>query len=128
MHPHFPPVMRGDSGGGVPGTPCTACHTDHNYTLHAKASYRSIPGNARWGLAPIEMAWQGKSIGEICVQIKDPNRNGGRNLELLHLHTASDDLIAWGWEPGFGRDPAPGTQQLFGQLIKAWIDSGAQCP
>jgi hypothetical protein len=128
MHPHFPPVSRGDSGGGVAGTPCTACHTDRNYTLHVEASYRSIPGNARWGLAPIEMAWQGKPIGEICLQMKDPNRNGGRDLSLLHRHAASDDLIAWGWEPGLGRDSAPGTQDLFGQLIKAWIDSGAQCP
>ena len=128
MHAHSPPVIRGDGGGGVPGNTCTACHTDGNFTLHDRASYRSIPGNPRWGLAPIEMAWEGKSIGEICLQLKDPKRNGGRTLALLHMHAASDNLIAWGWEPGAGRDPAPGTQELFGQLIKAWIDSGAQCP
>jgi hypothetical protein len=127
-HVHLPPVIRGDGGGGVPGNTCAACHTDANYTLHERASYRSIPGNARWALAPIEMAWEGKSIGEICLQLKDPKRNGGRTLALLHRHAASDDLIAWGWDPGAGRDPAPGTQELFGQLIKAWIDSGAQCP
>jgi hypothetical protein len=46
----------------------------------------------------------------------------------VHEHAAKDDLVAWGWAPGVGRDPAPGTQELFGQLIKAWIDSGAQCP
>jgi hypothetical protein len=45
--------------------------------------------------APIEMAWEGKSIGEICRQIKDPNRNGGRDLSLLHEHLAHDDLVAW---------------------------------
>ena len=128
LHPHLPPAIRGDGGGGVPGNTCAACHTDANYTLHERASYRSIPGNPRWGLAPIEMAWQGKSIGEICLQLKDPKRNGGRTLALLHMHAASDNLIAWGWEPGLGRDPVPGTQELFGQLIKAWIDSGAQCP
>ena len=42
----------------------------------------------------------------------------------LHEHAAGDDLIAWGWQPGAGRDPAPGTQQLFGALVQAWIDTG----
>ena len=91
-------------------------------------SFQSVPGHPRWALAPIEMAWEGKSIGEICQQIKDPQRNGGRNLELLHEHLAHDDLVAWGWAPGAGRDPAPGSQGQLGALIRAWIDSGAACP
>jgi hypothetical protein len=127
MHQHSPPVTRGDNGTGVAGNTCSACHTDRNFTLVERSSYSSIPGHPRWGLAPIEMAWEGKSIGQICLQLKDPNRNGGRNLALLTEHAAGDDLIAWGWQPGAGRDPAPGSQALFGQLIKAWIDSGAQC-
>jgi hypothetical protein len=45
------------------------------------------------------MAWEGKSPGEICTQLKDRNRNGGRDLALLHEHLAKDDLIAWGWNP-----------------------------
>jgi hypothetical protein len=120
QHPHRPLADRGN--------PCTTCHTERNFTLAERASYRSIPGHPRWQLAPIEMAWEGKSIGDICQQLKDPNRNGGRTLELVHEHAAHDELVAWGWEPGAGRDPAPGTQELFGQLIKAWIDTGAQCP
>jgi hypothetical protein len=128
MHVHMPPVTRGEGGVGVPGNSCGACHTDRNFTLVEHTSYRSIPGHPRWGLAPIEMAWQGKSLGEICGQLKDPKRNGGRNLALLHEHAAGDDLIAWGWRPGEGREPAPGTQQIFGALVQAWIDTGAQCP
>jgi len=93
-----------------------------------RASYQSIPGHPRWDVAPIEMAWQGKSAGEICQQIKDPQRNGGRSLELLHDHLAKDDLIAWAWHPGVGRDPVPGTQERLGELVRAWIDSGAACP
>src|ERR1700720_2949420 len=65
MHAHMPPVTRGDGGVGVPGNTCGACHTDHNFTLAEHASYRSIPGHPRWGLAPIEMQWQGKPRGEI---------------------------------------------------------------
>src|SRR5437879_5420814 len=128
MHAHAPPVTRGAGGDGVPGNTCGACHTDRNFTLQERTSYRSIPGHPRWGLAPIEMAWQGKSLGEICSQLKDPGRNGGRDLMLLQEHLAKDDLIAWGWNPGVGRDPAPGTQAQLGELIKAWIDTGAQCP
>jgi hypothetical protein len=62
------------------------------------------------------------------LPFEDPDRNGGRNLSLLHEHLAHDDLVAWGWQPGEGRDPAPGSQALLGQLIQAWIDTGAQCP
>jgi len=64
----------------------------------------------------------------ICRQLKDPAKNGGRDLKLLQEHVARDDLVAWGWSPGAGRDPAPGTQQLAGELVQAWIDSGAECP
>jgi hypothetical protein len=120
IHPHEPFVLR--------DLPCVTCHTDCNFTLHERASYQSIPGHPRWMMAPIEMAWQGKSIGEICQQLKDRDRNGGRDLALLHEHLAHDDLVAWGWQPGAGREPAPGNQALLGELIQAWIDTGAQCP
>ena len=87
QHPHFPPVARGADGGGVPGNTCRACHTDQNFTIVGdNASYRSIPGHPRWGLAPIEMAWEGKSVSDICRQLKDPSRNGGRDLPLVHEH------------------------------------------
>jgi hypothetical protein len=130
QHIHQPPVLRGEAGGGIPGLPCSACHMDRNVDLVVgpNASYQSIPGHPRWGLAPIEMAWEGKSVGQICEQLKDRKRNGGRDLALLHEHMAKDDLLAYGWHPGKGRDPVPGTQQSFGELIKAWIDSGAACP
>jgi hypothetical protein len=125
-HPHEPPVWRGDAVNL--GTTCSGCHTDANYTLHEAASYQSIPGHPRWGLAAPSMAWEGKSLGEICRQIKDTNRNGGRTLAMLQEHIAKDDLVAWGWDPGAGREPAPGSQDTAGKLIQAWIDNGAQCP
>ncbi|HEX2512835.1 MAG TPA: Isoquinoline 1-oxidoreductase subunit, partial [Xanthobacteraceae bacterium] len=78
---------------GVAGNTCSACHTEGNFTLSEQARYQSIPGHARWSLAPIEMAWEGKSLGEICAQLKDRTRNGGRDLALLHEHFAKDDLV-----------------------------------
>jgi hypothetical protein len=129
QHLHQPPVARGPAGNGAPGNTCAGCHTENNFTLPLPAvNYASIPGHPRWGLAPREMAWEGKTVGQICEQLKDPARNGGRTLSLLHEHVASDDLVATGWNPGTGRDPAPGSQKILGDLIQAWIDTGAHCP
>jgi hypothetical protein len=128
-HEHLPPAYRGEGGVGIPGLTCNACHTEKNFTLVGTgATYKSIPGHPRWGLAPIEMAWQGKSLSQICQQMKDPARNGGRTLALLQEHLAKDDLVAWGWAPGEGREPAPGTQAQLGELAQAWINTGAECP
>ena len=128
-HIHEPAAFRGEAGLGVPGLPCASCHNDKNFPLAVgAASYQSIPGHPRWGMAPVEMAWQGKTSAEICQQIKDPARNGGRSLALLQEHMAKDDLVGWAWHPGAGRRPAPGTQQEFGAIVAAWIDTGAECP
>ena len=127
LHPHNPPMAAGDSGHGPAGLPCFSCHTSANVPTWGQ-DIKSIPGDPKWGLAPAEMAWQGKSLGAICAQIKDPARNGGRTLAEIHHHMAEDHLVGWGWNPGPGRVPAPGTQAQFGELIKAWIDTGAKCP
>jgi starvation-inducible DNA-binding protein len=78
-------------------------------------------------VAPASMSWQGLTAAQICEQIKDPARNGGRTLAKIHEHLALDTLVGWAWSPGAGRNPAPGTQQQFGQLIAAWIETGAAC-
>ena len=104
------------------------CHTGGNFTLHEAATYQSIPSHPRWQLAPLSMSWEGKTLSDICRQLKDTNRNGGRDLAALQEHFAKDDLVAWAWNPGLGREPAPGSQELVGKLVQSWIDSGAQCP
>jgi len=126
-HPHNPPMVGGQSGHGPVGMPCSSCHGPANVPTLGE-DIKSIPGDPKWALAPVEMAWQGKSLGAICAQIKDPARNGGKNLAQLHHHMAEDHLVGWAWNPGEGRAPAPGTQARFGELIKAWIDTGAKCP
>jgi hypothetical protein len=65
-HVHQPAATRGEAGVGIPGLVCAACHTDKNFPVVGATSYQSIPGHPRWGLAPIEMAWQGKaSAGDL---------------------------------------------------------------
>ncbi|MCP3380899.1 Isoquinoline 1-oxidoreductase subunit [Bradyrhizobium sp. CCGUVB4N] len=126
FHEHMPPIWRAETGHFEAN--CSGCHGSHNVTLLEAASYRSIPGHPRWGFAPMSMAWQGKSLGEICRQLKDVQANGGRDLAALQEHVAKDDLVGWAWNPGEGRKPAPGSQQVAGELVQAWIDSGAECP
>jgi hypothetical protein len=126
QHDHMPPVWRAETGHLE--VACSGCHSGKNMTLLDAASYRSIPGHPRWGFAPLAMAWQYKSLREICVQLKDVQLNGGRDLAALQEHIAKDDLVAWGWNPGAGREPAPGNQEVAGLLVQAWIDSGAECP
>lgn len=121
-HPHMPLVVRGVDNFGAVGMRCTTCHGPANFDA------AGVPGHPAWHMAPIEMAWVGKSLAEICQQIKDPARNGGKSMEDLIHHMGEDSLVGWGWHPGVGREPAPGTQQEFGALIKAWIDTGAACP
>jgi hypothetical protein len=127
LHPHVPFMTAGPADHGVPGLPCKSCHGAAN-TATLGSAIQSVPGNSRWGLAPASMAWQGKSLKEICGQLKDTSRNGGRTLAAIHEHMTEDPLVGWAWHPGDGRAPAPGSQAEFGALIEAWISTGAQCP
>lgn len=129
MHPHQPPVTRGPSDIGMPGMMCSTCHGAENVPVVGQAdTLKSIPGHPLWHVAPIEMAWEGKSLGQICEQIKDPARNGGKTMDEIVEHMAHDTLVGWGWNPGEGREPVPGTQDVFGELIARWAADGATCP
>jgi hypothetical protein len=119
---HQPPVARGMDGHGLPAMRCSICHQQANFDP------ARVPGHPQWHLAPREMAWQGRALGEICEQIKDPARNGGRSLDDIVRHLAEDTLVGWAWAPGYGRQPAPGTQKEAGVLAEAWVNTGAVCP
>jgi hypothetical protein len=119
---HQPRVERGADGHGLPAMRCSICHQQANFDP------AGVPGHPEWHLAPRDMAWEGKTLAEICAQIKDPTRNGGRSLEELIHHIGTDTLVGWAWAPGFGRQPAPGTQKQAGALVEAWVKTGAVCP
>ena len=118
-------VTRGldGSGFGNPGQRCTTCHFDSNSSI-----LHGPPGAPAWHLAPVEMVWWEKSSAKICEQIKDPDRNGGRDLEDIALHVRDDPLVVWGWEPGPGREPAPGSPEETYEAILRWAAAGAPCP
>ena len=122
MRVHDPPVLRGADDKGIVGMRCTGCHQDRNLEL------ARVPGAPHWQLAPRKMAWVGKTPRQICEQMKDPQRNGGRTLAQIVDHNAYDELVGWGWYPGHDRAPAPGTQQQLGAIVAAWVATGAECP
>ncbi|QDZ00062.1 hypothetical protein FQ775_06525 [Nitratireductor mangrovi] len=118
-------VTRGTDGSGFgnPGLRCTTCHFESNSSkLHGP------PGAPLWHLAPAEMVWWQKSSAEICAQIKDPERNGDRTLEEVAEHVRDDPLVGWGWTPGPGREPAPGSAEETFAALERWRAAGAPCP
>ncbi len=116
-------IQRGVGGRGSAGLRCTSCHFENN-----SAVLHGPPGAHDWHLAPASMAWFGKSSAEICAQIKDPARNGNRSLEAVAAHIRDDKLVAWGWAPGPGREPAPGSAEEAYRTLQAWTAAGAPCP
>ena len=103
---HQPPVERGPDGFGTMGMRCGICHQSANFDP------AGVPGHPHWHLAPREMAWQGRTLGEICAQIKDPVRNGGRSLEQIHTHMA-EELVGW-LGLGAGVRPPAGSRHAKG--------------
>ena len=120
--PHQPAVRRGADGLGAPGLRCPACHQDANYDAVG------MPGLAGWNLAPASMGLRGLPLSGICVQLKDPDKNGSRSIDDLVTHVTNDPLVIWAWAPGKGRRPPPGTHGAFAALIRAWAETGAECP
>jgi hypothetical protein len=120
--PHEPLVVRGVDGHGAPTLACNTCHGPANFDP------AHVPGHPEWHLAPLAMAWEGRSLGQICAQIKDRGRNGDRDMAALLHHLGEDTLVGWAWSPGVGRAPAPGTQVRFGEIMRAWAEAGAACP
>lgn len=118
-------VQRGEDGSGFgnAGLRCTTCHFDSNSNI-----LHGPPGAPNWHLAPVDMVWWEKSSAEICAQIKDPARNGDRTLDEVAEHVRDDALVAWGWSPGPGREPAPGSAEETFEALQNWAVHGSPCP
>jgi hypothetical protein len=122
MHTHLMNVWRGPDNHGAVAMKCATCHGPENNPNSR------VPGAPSWGLAPKSMGWVGLNARELCQAIKDPKKNHGKTLEQLIHHNGEDKLVSWAWNPGLGREPAPGTQKEFGENTRKWIETGAFCP
>jgi hypothetical protein len=125
---HAQNVKRGPAGMGAPGLPCSACHGTKN--LPASYGAHMPPGAPNWHLPPPErkMVFIGLPKGELCANLKDTARNGGKDLPALLEHVSHDKLVLWGWNPGVGRAPVPVPHDRFVAAFKTWIAGGAPCP
>jgi hypothetical protein len=125
---HIQNVQRGATGEGLVGLECTSCHHDANppdsYGDHMP------PGASKpWRMPTPElpMVFVGIAPGALCQQIKDPARNGGRDLAALRVHL-DDPLVLWGWAPGKGRATIPTARAEFLRAWELWTSAGAPCP
>ena len=126
LHAHMMNVQRGSQDHGAVAMQCAACHGTQNNVSSG------VPGAPKWALAPKSMNWQKLSRGDLCRKVRGEfpkgNFSGNKTKDEFIHHSADDPLVAWGWNPGPGREPAPGTQTEFGRTIAQWIDTGAECP
>ena len=126
-HPHGFNVSRGPENHGAPGLQCSTCHIDRNQDASG------VPGAPHWALAPLSMEWEGLTPGQICREIRDTGKNGGRDLTALVAHMTTDKLVQWAWSPGADahgqpRRPPPVDQARFHELVRRWAASGGRCP
>jgi hypothetical protein len=123
--PHTQNVQRGPDGKGKFALKCGNCHQEANL-----AGENMPPGNPNWHLPPPEMkmVFQGKTVGELADQLKDPKRNGGKTLEQILHHVAEDKLVLAGWEPGDGRTKPPLSHAEFVAKMREWVEKGAASP
>lgn len=125
---HAQNIRRGPDGRGAPGLPCTACHAAKN----PPGSYgpHMPPGAPDWHLPPpeVKMVFIGLSAADLCRVIKNPEKNGGRDMADLLKHVGEDKLVLWGWSPGIGRAPVDVPHGDFVAAFRRWADAGAPCP
>lgn len=121
MHKHIMNVQRGPDDHGAVGMKCATCHGTENI------KNSGVPGAEKWALAPRSMAWQGLTKSELCRLFKDEKKTHMTMAQFI-THNAEDKLVRWAWNPGEGREPAPGTQKQFGENVANWIKTGAHCP
>jgi hypothetical protein len=116
---------HGAADHGAAALPCRACHQSTNTPT-------GVPGAQDWRLAPLNMAWEGFTVGEICRSIFEPARCGFRTGRLL-THLGWDDLVLWAWSAAVdlnakSRRPPPMSHDDFMKLVREWIAPGAACP
>lgn len=125
-------IDAGESRSGAEYVPCAACHVQRSQENPARNGPHEPPQVAlAWQLAPVEFQWFDKTSAEVCAQMADPERTGGRDWVALAEHLAEDahhgGFVQWGWDPGGGREPAPYSLQQHIDDVLAWGAAGTPC-
>lgn len=124
--PHAMNISRASEQAGLK---CSTCHREQNADL-VGAPAHSPPGAPNWHLPPKEtpMIFQGRTIAQLCAQLRDPKQNGGKTLAQLVEHVSHDPLVLWGWSPGKDRTLPPLSHKDFVAAMTRWAAAGGPCP
>ncbi|KIN71561.1 hypothetical protein [Sulfitobacter guttiformis] len=123
--PHGMNIVAGESRIGAESIPCRVCHisTDgKNAMPHAAPQIDDA-----WRLPPVELAWHGKTSVEVCTQLRNPDTNDGFDLVELVEHVRTSAFVNYGFVPGAGRTPAPGSVEDLAQDLEIWAAAGTPC-
>lgn len=127
---HGMAINAGESRIGAGSLSCNACH--QTSTVPQELPHAAPRLGMDWQLAPVEFQWIDRTSTEICQQMRDPERNGGRDAAGLVEHILHDaelfGFISWGFDPGPGREPAPGSLQTHLEDMAIWAAAGMPCP
>jgi hypothetical protein len=123
-------IHGGVSRIGAEKIVCSTCHMTS--TMPNDPAPAPLHAGIDWQLAPVDFIWFGKSGAEICSQLKDPKRNGGRDAAGLIAHLRHDaslsGFIPRAWAPGEGRTTPPGTFEGHVKDVALWGAAGQPCP
>ncbi len=125
--PHGMNINAGDSRVGAEYVQCSTCHAYREFAPADTTPHAAPQVAADWRLAPVEAEWFGKASREICTQLRDPARNGGRGFEDIAVHLGHDVILHWAWNPGPGRQPAPYSLEEHTQDVLIWGAAGMPC-
>ncbi|MBA2544343.1 MAG: hypothetical protein H0V17_32170 [Deltaproteobacteria bacterium] len=121
-------VLRGPEGRGMAGAECTTCHGPANPS--SNYGLKIPPGVSEgWHMPKPEekLVFVGVAPRALCEQVKDPARNGGKDMAALRKHLDTP-LVLWGWSPGFGRAPVSTPYKTFIDAWELWAQAGTPCP
>ena len=123
--PHAMNITRSSEAAGLS---CATCHQLQNSEAYGIAG--GPPGAPNWHLPSPEMPliFEGRTMADLCAQLKDPKQHGQMTLSALYTHIAFDPLVLWGWAPGGARTVPPLSHADFTAQFKLWLELGAPCP
>src|ERR1700687_5286791 len=115
---HTPPMTSGPHDNAPLGSQCAECHQQANYAASG------VPGAPNWHLAPISMAWEDKTPGELCRALLDQRTNGNGDHRTPVRHLTQDKLAAGGGGRGTGvdgkqREPVTIARTEFNRIVRA---------
>jgi hypothetical protein len=122
---HAMNVKRGPDGMGKSAMRCSNCHQATN-----QPGAHMPPGGPGWHLPAEEMpmVFEKRTPRELCMQLKDPAKNGNMTLKEVLEHVQTAPLVLWGWNPGEGRTSVSMPHNEFVRHMAEWVEKGAACP